>query len=234
MCTRKKGILIYSVDYSVNNLLNTPKDFGFQGCLFPTEPGLMEMLSDKIRIKPSSNKVAEFPERHVSFYRSYAFFVKKNLEKPLFQRFLRWLLKKESIDESLIEDVQIKVLPFKKENGNSLAGKWNGCGSIFIFPKSLEFYRKLTEKRGSKIARSFVKVRARATLIHEILHAKYSNYEEKVRRLTERYLYIYARNPKTGAVESVVFDILFMQWKLKNIRQQHLKSPLLLTKARAT
>jgi hypothetical protein len=194
----------------------------------------MEMLSDKIRIKPSSNKVAEFPERHVSFYKSYAFFVKKNLKKPLFQRFLRWLLKKESIDESLIKDVQIKVLPFKKKNGNSLAGKWNRRGSIFIFPKSLEFYRKLTEKRGSKIARSFVKVRARATLIHEILHAKYSNYEEKVRRLTERYLHIYNRNPKTDDVENVVFDILFMEYNFKNIRQQHLKSPLLQKKDKVT
>jgi hypothetical protein len=169
------------------------------------------MLSDKIRIKMSSKKVTRFSERHVSFYKSYASLVKKNLQKSLFQRFLHWLLKKEDIDKSQIQDVQIRVLPFQKKNGNNLAGRWNKRGSIFIFPKSLEVYRKLAAKHGSEIARSYVKVRAKATLIHEILHTKYFDDEEKVRRLTERYFNIYARNQKTEDVDSVIFDILFKQ-----------------------
>jgi len=56
-----------------------------------------------------------------------------------------------------------------------------------------------------------VKGRARATLIHEILHAKYASDEARVRSLTEWYLSLYARNPKTDDVEDIVFEILFKQ-----------------------
>jgi hypothetical protein len=169
------------------------------------------MLSDKIRIKMSSKRVMKFSEKQVSFYKSYASLVKKNLQKSIFQRFLHWLLKKEDIDKSQIQNVQIRVLPFQNKNGNSLAGRWDKRGSIFVFPRSLEVYRKLAASHGSEIARSYVKVRARATLIHEILHVKYFDDEEKVRRLTEKYLSIYARNQKTEDVDSVIFDILFKQ-----------------------
>ncbi|MDH5795599.1 MAG: hypothetical protein OEZ24_05765 [Candidatus Bathyarchaeota archaeon] len=169
------------------------------------------MLSDKIRIASFPEREMQYPRRHILFYRSYASFVKKSLRKSLFQRFLRWLLKRENIDRSLIKDVQIKTLPFQRENGNSLAGKWSRHGEISVFPKSLEFYRKLSARHGSDIARAYVKGRAWATLIHEILHAKYSSDEARVRRLTERYFSIYARNPKTEDIESVVFEILFKQ-----------------------
>jgi hypothetical protein len=129
----------------------------------------------------------------------------------LFQRFLRWLLIRENIDKCQIKEVQIRVFPFQKKNGNKLAGKWNRCGHVFIFPKSYEFYRKLATIHGEKIAYSYVKCRARATLIHEILHAKYSSDEEKVRRLTERYFALYARNPRTENLDSIISKILFRQ-----------------------
>ena len=147
--------------------------------------------------------------RKYSFYKGYALFVKKALRKPLFQRFLRWLLKRENIDKRLIKEVQIKVFPFQKKNGNNLAGKWNRGGNIFIFPKSYEFYGKLVAKHGNEVAHSYVKCRARATLIHEILHAKYSSDEQRVRRLTERYFTLYARNPRTDNFGSIVSKILF-------------------------
>ena len=169
------------------------------------------MLSDKIRIASFPARETQFPKRHILFYRSYASFVKKSLRKSLFQRFLRWLLQRESIDRSLIKDVQIKVLPFRRENGNSLAGKWRRDGEISVFPKSLKFYRKLSARHGSEIARAYVKGRAWATLIHEILHAKYSSDEARVRRLTERYFNIYVRNPKTEDFEDIVSEILFKQ-----------------------
>lgn len=153
----------------------------------------------------------QFPKKHASFYICYAFFVKKTLNKFLFQRFLRWLLVRENIDKSLIKEVQIRVFPFQKKNGNSLAGRWNRCGNIFIFPKSYEFYRKLVAKHGNKSARSYVKCRARATLIHEILHAKYSSDERMVRRLTERYFTLYAKNPRTEDFKNIISKILFKQ-----------------------
>ncbi len=129
----------------------------------------------------------------------------------MFQRFLRWLLKRENIDNRLIKDVQIRIFPFKKKNGNNIAGRWNRRGGVSIFPRSHRFYRKLVEEHGSEIARSYVKGRAWATLIHEVLHAKYPGDEQRVRKLTEMYFNIYARNPKTEDFERVIFDILFRQ-----------------------
>lgn len=187
----------------------TPRALGFQGYSLYTELELVELISNKIRINPFPNRVMQIPERDVFFYRNYSFFVRKTLREPLFQRFLRWLLKREKINNSVISGIQIKVLPFQKKNGNKLAGKWNRHGNILIFPVSFELYRKLVLKHGKEIARSYAKSRACATLIHEILHAKYSNDEERVRRLTERYFSIYARNPKTEDFESVIFEILF-------------------------
>jgi len=169
------------------------------------------MLSRKIRIKSCCKKSMPFPNRHISFYRKYASFVAKALGKPLFQSFLSWLLKRENIDKDSIQDIQVRIFPFHKENGNSLAGKIINKCKIIIFPKSAKFYRELVAKHGSEIAHSYVKSRAWATLIHEILHSKYSSDEERVRRLTERYFNIYARSEKTEDLESVVFEILFKQ-----------------------
>lgn len=166
------------------------------------------MLLDKIKIRNAPNKAMQYPKKR-SFYEGYALFVKNTLRKPLFQRFLRWLLTKENIDKNLIEEVQIRVFPFQKKNGNNLAGRWNQHGNISIFPKSHEYYRKLVAKHGNEFAHSYVKCRARATLIHEILHAKYSSDEKKVRRLTKRYFTLYAKNPKTEDFKSLVSTILF-------------------------
>jgi hypothetical protein len=167
------------------------------------------MLSNRIKIKPLRNSTTRIPKEHMFFYTGYASFVGKALRKPIFQRFLRWLLKRENIDKHLIKDIKIRILPYQKDNGKSLAGRRKRNGSISIFPKSLQFYRGLKAEHGSEIARTYVKSRAWATLIHEILHAKYSSDEERVRRLTERYFSIYVGNPKTGDFDSVILEILF-------------------------
>jgi len=169
------------------------------------------MLSRKIRINACYTTSIPLTKRHISFYRKYASFVAKTLSKPLFQSFLSWLLRRENIDKDLVQDIQVRVFPFHKKNGNSLAGRWINKGKIIIFPKSARFYRILVAKHGSEIAHSYVKSRACATLIHEILHSKYSSDEERVRKLTERYFNIYARNSKTEDLESAVFEILFKQ-----------------------
>jgi hypothetical protein len=167
------------------------------------------MISNRIEIQSLANSTIRIPKNHRFFYRGYAFFVRKTLRKPLFQQFLRWLLKRENIDKGLIKDVQIRVLPYHKENGNSLAGRRKRDGRIFIFPKSFKFYKGLEAKHGSEVAHSYIRSRAWATLIHEILHAKYSSDEERVRKLTERYFNIYARSPKTEEFDNVIGDILF-------------------------
>ncbi len=170
----------------------------------------MGMLTNKIRINTHVQNPMTVSGRQADFYKKYASFVSKTLKKPLFQRFVHWILKRENIDKSLVQDIQVRVFPLHKKNGNSLAGRWRGdAGKIFIFPKSFEFCKELAGEHGSEITRSYVKSRALATLIHEVLHAKYSSDEERVRKLTERYFSIYTSSPRTIDFESVVFEKLF-------------------------
>ncbi len=172
----------------------------------------MEMLSSKIRINACSKRTSTSSKKHIYFYRKYASFVTKALKKPLFQRFLRWLLRREKIDASMVKEIQVRVFPLEKENGNSLAGRWNSRGEIHIYPRRLETFRDLAVEHGSEAARSYVKCRALAALIHEILHSKYSSNEEKVRRLTKRYFNIYIRSSKTQHLnKNTVLEMLFKQ-----------------------
>lgn len=174
------------------------------------------MLSSKIRMNVWRKKIASFPRKHVDFYMKYAFLVSRALRKPRFQRFLHWLLKKEDICEDMVRDIQIRVFPHKKENGNSLAGRWNSEGEIHIYPKGLKFYRKLVAQSGKETARNYIKSRARAALIHEILHTKYSNDEEKVRKLTKRYFNIFVRKVKTQNWNYHINEMLFRQYNSRS------------------
>lgn len=175
------------------------------------EPDLMKMISGKINVNALHIKANSLQGNHIGFYKKYAAFVFKNLRKEHFQRFLCWLFKRENIDESVVRDIQVKVFPSKKKNGNTLAGKWKK-GQIFIYPRSLDFYRGLITKHGIETARYYVKSRAWATLIHEILHAKYSSNEDKVRNLTKRYFKTFVGNlEKESFDEQEIFEMLFKQ-----------------------
>lgn len=155
------------------------------------------MLASKIRISVWSKKSGMFCKKDASFYMKYASVVLKALRKPMFQKFLKWMLRRENIEENMVKDVQVRVFPFLKENGNGLAGKFNSKGKILIYPKKLEFFRKLTRKYGKRKTHSYIKSRARAALIHECLHVKYSSDEEKVRELTRKYFKIFTRHRNT-------------------------------------
>jgi len=154
-------------------------------------------LIDKITITASSKKRAIFSENHLNFYMKYAFLVFRSLRKPFFQKFVSWMLRKEKIDEDKVKDVQIKTFPFRNENGKGLAGKCKIKGNIFIYPRRLEFCREKTQELGKENINFYIKSRARATLIHELLHLKYASNEEKVRELTKRYFNIFAKHQHT-------------------------------------
>ena len=151
------------------------------------------MLSSKIRISLRSRKILESSKRHKSFYEKYSSVVLKVLKTPSFQNFMNWMLRKESIDANSIENIHVMFFPFRKDNGKPLAGKYSK-DEICIYPKRLEFCRKLIGKYGKKKVYSYLKNRARATLIHEFLHVKYSSDEEKVRQLTKEYFEIFSKN----------------------------------------
>jgi hypothetical protein len=72
-------------------------------------------LSSKMRISVDHEKLGNFSQNHVKFYLKYSSFVFKALKKHSFQKFLRWMLKKEKIGEQIVSAVQVKVLPLRKE-----------------------------------------------------------------------------------------------------------------------
>jgi hypothetical protein len=86
------------------------------------------------------------------------------------------------------------MFPFIKENGNSIAGKCNSKGEVFLYPKRQKACQKINQKVSPKGFLKYLKGRARATLIHELLHLKYESDEHKVKNLTKKYYSIFHKN----------------------------------------
>jgi len=162
-------------------------------------------LSSKIRVVSNPKKVENCPEKRLQFYTNYALTVSETLRKPLFQKFLDWILNLEKIEKGAVKDIQVRVFPFQKENGKFLAGRCTDEGVIRIFPKRHGFLQKKVQIHKKEKVRFYLKSRAMATLIHEILHVKYEGAESKVRQLTRKYFSIFIRNqnPNTQNVHSI-------------------------------
>jgi len=154
-------------------------------------------LSSKIRMVANPQKVVKASERRLRFYTKYADFVLKTLKKPLFQKFLNWVIKRENIEGHMVKNIQVRVFPFQKENGKRLAGRWNSKGEILIYPKRLDFFRKMMRNGKKETVYFYIKCRAMATLIHELLHVKYLDDENNVRELTRKYFNIFIQRQNT-------------------------------------
>jgi hypothetical protein len=144
-------------------------------------------LSKKIRVVSNFKKAASCPEKRLRFYTKYASVVSTTLRNPLFQRFLNWMIRRENIEKRSVKDIQVRVFPFQKENGKTLAGRCNREGVILLFPKRRKFLQKKAGDNGKDNVWFYIKSRARAALIHELLHVKYDSNEHKVRQLTKKY-----------------------------------------------
>ena len=168
-------------------------------------------LSSKMRISVDSKKLEGFSQNHVKFYLKYSSFVFKALKKPSFQKFLRWMLKKEKIDEHIVRAVQVKVLPFKRKNGNGVAGKCNTArGRILIYPKTIKFCQIFKQKFGRNNLLAYAGNRARAALIHELLHLKYTKDEKTVRELAKDYFCIFTQKQCNQSVRSLfIYTMIF-------------------------
>lgn len=178
-----------------------------------TERNLIkENLSDRIEITAHTERLHKSPVEHVEFYQKYASFVLRTLKKPLFQKFLYWMMKKENIETETIRKVEVRILPFKKKNGNGLAGNCNAyIGRIQIYPKTRKFCQKLIRELGKDSFAAYIKIRARAALIHELLHLKYEKNETRVRELTKEYTLIFTRNrfkkdAHIGNINRILFE----------------------------
>ncbi len=168
------------------------------------------MLSSKIRINVCAKELERLSKSKARFYKKYASVIIKTLRKPLFQNFLQWMLRRENIKEQFITNGNVMTFPFQKENRKRLTGKYNKNGEIFIYPKSLKFCQKLTRNFGKEKVCSYLKKRAVATLIHELLHVKHSSEEGKVRELTKKYFSMLTqRQDVQGSSKGSMMKIVF-------------------------
>src|SRR3990170_3571559 len=169
-------------------------------------------LSSKMRISCDHKKLANFSQNQVRFYLKYSSFVFKALQKPSFQKFLHWMLKKEKIEEQTVRAVHVKVLPLRKKNGNGIAGNCDtALGKIRIYPKTIKFCKVFTQKFGRNTLLVYAGNRARAALIHELLHLKYTEDEKTIRELTKDYFRIFtqkqsARNSLALCIYTMIFS----------------------------
>jgi hypothetical protein len=151
------------------------------------------LLSSKIKIT-ASPETPRIAQGHVGFYMHYSSFVFKSLKKPSFQKFLEWMLRKENIQEQTVKAVHVKVFPLRRGNGKGLAGNCDPTrGKIQIYPKTMTFCRAFKQKFGKNTFLAYACSRARAALIHELLHLKYATNEKRVRELAKKYFFAFTR-----------------------------------------
>lgn len=142
-------------------------------------------LANKISIAKDKDPVLSI---NSSFYLKYSRFTLKALNKRVFQEFLADVLKTERIPQTSIDSISIEVLPAPRKNGLTIAGKCNIVkGKIRIYPKPLKFCDAFRKEYGQYLLVEYAGNRARAVLIHELLHLKYGSDEDGVRKLTEEY-----------------------------------------------
>ena len=178
-------------------------------------------LSSKMRISVDHEKFENFSQNHIKFYLKYSSFVFKALKKPSFQKFLHWMLKKEKIEEQAVSAVQVKVLPFRRKNGKGVAGKCNTArGRIRIYPKTMKFCQIFKQKFGLTTLLAYAGNRARAALIHELLHLKYIADEKTVRALAKNYFCIFTQKRYTQRAH-----LLFIYTMIFNAKISGKKAP---------
>jgi predicted metal-dependent hydrolase len=139
------------------------------------------------------------------FYKQYADYTKKVINREKFQRFIKQILEKEKISENKIHQIYIRVLPSKNDAGQWIIGKCNHRGEIKIFPKERSLCLKIAYKLGKKALFSYIKNRANAALIHELLHLKYLKDEKRVRNLTRKYFKIYNQKKIPNSAINLLF-----------------------------
>jgi hypothetical protein len=149
-------------------------------------------LSSKIKIALDQEKTAG--SKHFGFYTNYSRFILKALRKSSFQDFLCCMLSAENIEEKTVATVDVKVFPAPRRNGFNIVGRCDTYrGRIRIYPKTFNFCYAFKKKYGKNYLFTFVGNRARAALMHELLHLKYISDEEKVQELTAVYFSAYMK-----------------------------------------
>jgi hypothetical protein len=170
-----------------------------------------QLLSSKIKITVGPGKPEGFSQRHVGFYLNYSSFVLRALRRPSFQKFLQWMLRRERIQAQMVGAVDVKIFPLRRKNGKGLAGNCDTTrGKIRIYPKTVRFCREFTQKFGKSTLLMYAGSRARAALIHELLHLKYAADEKRVRELARKYFFAFTRRkPSETSQPLSIYEMVF-------------------------
>src|SRR3972149_1905943 len=168
-------------------------------------------LSSKMRISVDREKLGNFSPNQVRFYLKYSSFVFRALKKPSFQKFLHWMLKKERIKEQAVRAVHVKVLPLRRKNGKGIAGNCDTTrGKIRIYPKTVTFCQIFKQKFGRNSLLVYAGNRARAALIHELLHLKYAEDEKTVRERAKDYFCVFTQKRSAqSSLASCIYTMIF-------------------------
>ena len=168
-------------------------------------------LSNKMKVTATTGKRDFFSQKHYSFYMNYSSFVFRSLKRSSFQSFLSWMLRREKIDEQAVSVVHVKVFPFRRGNGKGLAGNCAPAeGKIRIYPKTAKFCRTFTKKFGKPTLLAYAGNRARAALIHELLHLKYVKDEKTVRALAKEYFFTFIQKQSASRPFNLwVYTLIF-------------------------
>jgi hypothetical protein len=187
------------------------------------------VLSSKMKITVNLEKLDGFSQNHVRFYMKYSSFVFRSLKRPSFQKFLSWMLRKEKIDEQMVRAVHVKVFPLRRKNGKGLAGNCAPAeGKIRIYPKTLKFCRIFTQKFGKHTLLAYAGNRARAALIHELLHLKYVEDEKTVRELAKEYFFVFMQKQYAQNSNKLwVYTLIFKAKTIENPSKQLLEKEAL-------
>jgi hypothetical protein len=176
-------------------------------------------LSSKMRINADYEKLENFSQEQVKFYLKYSSFVFRALKKPVYQKFLNWMLKKEKIEEQAVKAVFVKVLPLRRKNGKGIAGKCDTVrGRIRIYPKTVKFCQVFKQKFGRNSFLFYAGNRARAALIHELLHLKYSADEKTVRELAQDYFFSFTQKQPAHSSKSLTIYKMIFNAKVSGIK----------------
>jgi hypothetical protein len=179
-------------------------------------------LSSKMKVTVDFEKLDDFSQNHVSFYMKYSSFVFRSLKRPSFQKFLYWMLRRENIDEQMVRAVHVKVFPLRRKNGKALAGNCAPAkGKIRIYPKTVKFCQIFTQKFGKHTLLAYAGNRARAALIHELLHLKYVEDEKTVRELAKEYFFVFIQKQSAQSSNKLwVYTLIFKAKTVENPPRQ--------------
>ena len=98
-----------------------------------------------------------------------------------------------------------------RKNGKGIAGKCDTArGRIQIYPKTLKFCQGFKQKFGRNSLLFYARNRARAALIHELLHLKYVEDEKTVRELAQDYFFIFTqKQPAQRSKALYIYTMIF-------------------------